>query len=275
MKRIQLSDHFKISTILLFSLPSIGMQIVDSTYQIADGYFISNYIGESAFAGENLIYPPLLIIMSLGLMFGSGASALLSKEMGEGHGERANRLMTMLIGILTGIGIVLAAVMFFLMPQVAGWVGASEDTMEHCIAYGRVLAVFMPFQMLSMAFHSLLIAAERPGLGLAVTIANAVLNILLDWIFVVGFGWGLEGAAVATGLAWVVSAVIPFVFFLRKSGKLYFARPAFDLKALGQTVYNGASEMVDSVAYAIVAVIFNLQLIRYFGDAGVEAYAVC
>ena len=275
MKRIQLSDHFKISTILLFSLPSIGMQIVDSTYQIADGYFISNYIGGSAFAAESLIYPPLLIIMSLGLMFGSGASALLSKEMGEGHGERANRLMTMLIGILTGIGIVLAAVMFFLMPQVAGWVGASEDTMEHCITYGRVLSVFMPFQMLSMAFHSLLITAERPGLGLAVTIANAVMNILLDWAFVAGFGWGMEGAALATGLAWVISAVIPFLFFLRKSGKLHFSRPAFDLKALGQTVYNGASEMVDSVAYAIVAVIFNLQLIRYFGDTGVEAYAVC
>ena len=275
MKRIQLSDHFTISTILRFSLPSIGMAIVDSTYQVADGYFISNYIGESAFAGENLIYPPLLIIMSLGLMFGSGASALLSKEMGEGHGERANRLMTMLIGILTGVGIVLAAAIFFLVPQVAGWVGASKDTMEHCIAYGRVLAVFMPFQMLSMAFHSLLIAAERPGLGLAVTIANAVLNILLDWAFVVGFGWGMKGAAAATGLSWVISAVIPFLFFLRKSGKLYFARPAFDLKALGQTVYNGASEMVDSVAYAIVAVIFNLQLIRYFGDAGVEAYAVC
>jgi len=195
--------------------------------------------------------------------------------MGEGHGERANRLMTMLIGILTGVGIVLAAAIFFLVPQVAGWVGASKDTMEHCIAYGRVLAVFMPFQMLSMAFHSLLIAAERPGLGLAVTIANAVLNILLDWAFVVGFGWGMKGAAAATGLSWVISAVIPFLFFLRKSGKLYFARPAFDLKALGQTVYNGASEMVDSVAYAIVAVIFNLQLIRYFGDAGVEAYAVC
>ncbi len=179
MKRIQLSDHFKISTILLFSLPSIGMQIVDNTYQIADGYFISNYIGGSAFAAESLIYPPLLIIMSLGLMFGSGASALLSKEMGEGHGERANRLMTMLIGILTGIGIVLAAVTFFLMPQVAGWVGASEDTMEHCITYGRVLSVFMPFQMLSLAFHSLLITAERPGLGLAVTIANAVMNLSL------------------------------------------------------------------------------------------------
>mgnify|MGYP002869746546 CR=1 FL=1 len=185
MKRIQLSDHFKVSTILLFSLPSIGMQIVDSTYQVVDGYFISNYIGESAFGAENLIYPPLLILMSLGLMFGSGASALLSKEMGEGHGERANQMMTMLTWVLTGAGIVLSTAMFFLMPQVARWVGASDDLLGNCIAYGRVLAIFMPFQMLSMAFHALLIAAERPALGLAVTISNALLNILLDWAFVV------------------------------------------------------------------------------------------
>lgn len=275
MKHIQLSEHFTCAKIMLFSLPSIGMEIVDSTYQVVDGYFISNYIGESAFGGENLIYPPLLIIMSIGLMFGSGASALLSKEMGEGHGKRANRLMTMLIGILTWIGIVLSAAMFFMMPQVARWVGASDDTLGYCIAYGRVLSFFMSFQMLSMAFHVLLITAERPGLGLTVTIANAALNILLDWTFVVEFGWGLEGAALATGLSWVVSAVIPFLFFLRKSGKLHFTQPTFDLKVLGQTIYNGASEMVDSMAYAVVAVIFNLQLIRYFGDAGVEAYAVC
>lgn len=161
------------------------MQIVDSTYQVVDGYFISNYIGESAFGAENLIYPPLLILMSLGLMFGSGASALLSKEMGEGHGERANQMMTMLTWVLTGAGIVLSTAMFFLMPQVARWVGASDDLLGNCIAYGRVLAIFMPFQMLSMAFHALLIAAERPALGLAVTISNALLNILLDWAFVV------------------------------------------------------------------------------------------
>ena len=89
MKRIQLSDHFKISTILLFALPSIGMQIVDNTYQVADGYFISNYISEAAFEAENLIFPALLIVMYVGLMFGTGASALISKELGEGRKEKA------------------------------------------------------------------------------------------------------------------------------------------------------------------------------------------
>ena len=275
MKRIQLSDHFKASTILLFALPSIGMQIVDSTYQVVDGYFISNYIGETAFGAENLIYPPLLIFMSLGIMFGTGASALLSKEIGKGNRERANQLMTMVIMALAAIGIVLSGAMYVLMPQISRWVGASDDMLECCIAYGHVLALFMPFQMLAMAFHPLLIAAERPKLGLAVTISSAGLNIMLDWAFLAGFGWGLGGAAFATGIACVISSIIPFVFFLKNKEGLRFTRPVSDLKALGQAAYNGVSEMVDSVAYAVVAVFFNLQLIRYFGDAGVEAYAVC
>ena len=274
MKHIQLSDHFKASTILLFSLPSIGMQIVDNTYQVADGYFISNYISEAAFEAENLIFPVLLIVMYVGLMFGTGASALISKELGEGRREKANSILSMVILVLVGSGILLSAALYLLLPSVARWVGASEALAPDCVTYGRVLAFFMPFQMLSMAFHPLLITAERPGLGLVTTIANAAANILLDWLFVAVFGWGMAGAAVATGVAWLVSAVIPFIYFLNPNHSLHFARPASDFGALGKTLYNGASEMVDGVSYAIGALIFNLQLLRWLGEDGVGAYAV-
>ena len=273
-KRIQLSDHFTISRILLFSLPSIGMQIVDNTYQVADGYFISNYIGEAAFEAENLIFPPLLIVMYVGLMFGTGASALISKELGEGRRERANRILSMATLVLAAVGLVLSAALYALLPNIARWVGASEALAPDCVTYGRMLAFFMPFQMLSMAFHPLLITAERPGLGLVATIANAVANILLDWAFVAGLSWGMRGAAVATGLAWLVSAAIPLAYFTNRKHTLRFARPLRDIVALGQTLYNGTSEMVDGVSYAIVALIFNLQLLRWLGEDGVGAYAV-
>lgn len=274
MRRIQLSDHFKCSTLLLFSLPSIGMQLVDNTYQIADGYFISNYIGERAFEAENLIYPPLLIVMYVGLMFGTGASALISKELGEGRQERARQLLSMAVSVLAVTGVLLSATLYLLLPTITRWVGASKEMAPDCITYGRVLAFFMPFQMLSMAFHPLLITAERPGLGLGTTIANAAANILLDWLLVAVLGQGMRGAAIATGLAWLVSAVIPFVFFVNKKHPLHFVRPCRDIRALGRTLYNGASEMLDAVSYAIVALIFNLQLIRWMGDDGVGAYAV-
>ncbi len=274
MGKIKLSDHFTIPRLLLFSLPSIGMQIVDNTYQVADGFFISNFVNETAFGAENMIFPPLMIVISIGLMFGGGASALLSSEMGKGNTERANRLLTATIAALVAVGVVASALLFFLMPWVTRLVGAGENMAHYCIDYGRILAIFMPLAMLAMAFHPLLITAERPGLGLIVSIANAVVNIVLDWLFLAVFGWGIKGAALATALAWTASAGIPFAYFLRGEGKLHFSRLELDWKALGQTVYNGASEMVDSVAYAVVAVVFNLQLIRYIGEAGVEAYAV-
>ncbi len=274
MKHIQLSDHFKISTIALFSLPSIGMQLVDNTYQVADGFFISNYIGEAAFEAENLIFPALLIVMYVGLMFGTGASALISRELGEGRREQASRILSMTVAVLAAASVLLSASLFFLMPAVARWVGASDVLVRDCVTYGRVLACFMPFQMLSMAFHPLLITAERPDLGLVTTIANALVNILLDWAFVAGFRWGMRGAAVATGIAWLISAVIPFVYFTNRKHTLHFTRPASDLGALGKTLYNGASEMVDGVSYAVVALIFNLQMLRYLGENGVGAYAV-
>ena len=274
MKRIQLSEHFTMKKMLLFALPSIGMQLVDSTYQIADGFFISNFIGEAAFEAENLIFPALLIVMSVGLMFGTGASALIAKELGEGRAEKANRLLSMIIAILAAVGVLLSVALYLLVPTIARWVGASEAMMPGCITYGRVLAFFMPFQMLSMAFHPLLITAERPGLGLATTISNAVANILLDWLFVAGFGWGMRGAAIATGLAWAISAVIPMVYFFNPKHPLHFVRPDMDIRALGKSLYNGASEMVDAISYAVVALIFNLRLLHFLGDDGVGAYAV-
>ncbi len=274
MRRIQLSDHFTLSTILLFSLPSIGMQIVDNTYQVADGYFISNYIGEAAFEAENLIFPPLMIVTCVGLMFGTGASALISKELGEGRRKKANEILSMAVSVLLVLGVLLSVALYFLLPSIARWVGASETLAPDCVIYGRVLAFFVPFQMLSMAFHPLLITAERPGLGLVTTIANAIANIILDWAFVAGFGWGMKGAAVATGLAWTISAVIPLVYFANQKHSLHLTRPTLIPGDLGQTMYNGASEMVDAVAYAIIALIYNLQMIRYLGESGVGAYAV-
>lgn len=274
MRKIRISDHFTISTILLFALPSIGMQIVDNTYQIADGYFISNYISEAAFEAENLIFPVLIVVMSVGLMFGTGASAFISKELGEGRNERANQLLSMVVASLAVVGVLLSVVLYILLPSVTRWVGASEEMIPDCITYGRILAIFMPFQMLSMAFHPLLITAERPGLGLATTISNAAVNIALDWLFVAQFRWGMRGAAIATGSAWVISAIIPMFYFFNQKNSLHFAKPCWDIRAFGSTLYNGASEMADAVSYAAVAVIFNLQLMRLLGGDGVGAYAV-
>ena len=274
MRKIQISDHFDAAAILLFALPSIGMQLVDNTYQVADGYFISNYIGSAAFEAENLIFPPMVVVMGLGLMFGSGAAAVVSHSLGEGDGEKANRQLTLTACVLAALGTLVAMLLFFLMPWVARIVGAPEALVPYCVEYGRILAVCMPFQMLNSAFHPLLITANRPGLGLLVSILNAAVNIVLDWLAVAVLGWGLRGAAMATGLAWIVSAAVPLIWFSNRRHDLHFGAFRWNGRDLGQTCYNGASEMVDAVSYALIAMLFNGQLLKYAGEGGVGAYAV-
>ncbi len=274
LKKIQLSDHFTASKLLLFSLPSIGMQLVDNTYQVADGYFISNYIGPSAFAAENLVFPPMVVVMGVGMMFGSGASALIAHTLGEGDGEKANRQLSLTVGMLAIFGALVSALLFMLMPWISRAVGAPENLVPYCVEYGRILAVCMPFQMLNSAFHPLLITADRPGLGLWVSILNATVNILLDWVAVALLGWGLRGAALATGLAWVISALVPLVWFAGKKRNLRYGPFRWNGRDLWKTLYNGASEMMDCVSYALIATLFNSQLLRYAGEGGVDAYAV-
>ena len=267
-------QHFTWSSLLLFSLPSIGMQLVDNTYPMADGYFISNYIGTSAFAAENIIFPPIVILISTGLMFGNGTSALASYYLGRKEPHKANQLFTSMTVLLFMLGLVFSAGLYVFVPSIARFLGVPENMIRSCAEYGKVLAVFMPFQMLNMSFQPMLIAADRPGLGLVVSVVNAILNIFLDWLMVAVLRRGLFGAALATGIAWFFSAFIPFVYFFRKNAKLHFTDMSFDFRNMFTAAYNGSSEMIDSVAYAIVAMLFNSQLLRYSGENGVASYAV-
>ena len=267
-------QHFTWSSLLLFSLPSIGMQLVDNTYPMADGYFISNYIGTSAFAAENIIFPPIVILTSTGLMFGNGTSALASYNLGRKEPHKANQLFTSMTVLLFMLGLILSVGLYVFVPSIARYLGAPENMIRSCAEYGKVLAVFMPFQMLNMSFQPMLIAADRPGLGLVVSVVNAILNIFLDWLMVAVLRRGLFGAALATGIAWFFSAVIPFMYFFRKTSLLHFTDISFDFRNMFKAAYNGSSEMIDSVAYAIVAMLFNSQLLRYSGENGVASYAV-
>lgn len=266
--------HTTWQALLLFALPSIGMQLVDNTYQAADGYFISNYIGSAAFAAENIIFPPIVILTSTGLMFGNGTSALASYYLGQKDSHRANQLFTSMTLLLFLLGLIFSSALYILIPSIARFLGAPENMIPSCAEYGRVLAVFMPLQMVSMSFQPLLVAAENPGLGLVVSVVNALLNIFLDWFMVAFMREGLFGAALATGIAWFFSAFIPFMYFFRKTSILHFTDISFDFPNMIKAVYNGSSEMIDSVAYAIVAMLFNSQLLKYAGENGVASYAV-
>lgn len=272
---IQLSDHFTYRRLLRFVWPPITMMIFTSIYGVVDGFFISNYVGKIPFAAVNLIMPFLMILGALGFMLGAGGSALVSKTLGEGNKEKANQIFSMLVlvGIITGVILAVIGIMF--LKPIAIFLGAEGEIIHYCVVYGRIIMIALPAFMLQNMFQSFLVTAERPELGLVMTVLAGVTNIVLDALFMGAFAWGTVGAAWATAISQFVGGVAPFFFFLKpKRSLLRLTKPVFDGKALLKTCTNGSSELVTNISMSAVSMLYNFQLLKYAGENGVAAYGV-
>ena len=273
--KIQLSDHFTIRKLLRFVLPSIVMMVFTSIYGVVDGLFVSNFVGKTPFAAINLVMPFLMILGGFGFMIGTGGSALVAKTMGAGDDETANRYFSMLIKLTLGSGLVLSILGVALMEPISRLLGATDAMLTDCVRYGRVVLAFNAAFMLQNVFQAFLIAAEKPKLGLYATVAAGVTNMALDALFIAGFGWGVEGAALATGLSQCVGGVFPLIYFARpNTSRLRLVRARIEWRAMGQACFNGASELMSNISGSLVSMLYNFQLLRFAGENGVAAYGV-
>lgn len=273
--KIQLSDHFTTPRLLRFVFPSIIMMIFTSIYGVIDGLFVSNYVGKTPFAAVNLIMPFLMIMGTVGFMFGTGGSAVVSQALGEGKPDKANQYFSMMVYIVIGSGIVLTLVGLLFLRPIAVAFGASGEMLDNCVVYGRIILCTLTAFMLQNVFQSFLITAERPQLGLAVTVAAGVANMLLDFIFVAVFRWGIVGAAAATAASQLIGGVVPLMYFLRpNTSKLHLVKTKLNAHILGKTCINGSSELMTNISMSLVNILYNFQLMHYIGEDGVAAYGI-
>ena len=273
---IKLSDHFDYKRLLRFALPSIIMMIFTSIYGVVDGLFVSNFAGKTAFAAINLVMPFIMVLGGIGFMIGTGGTALVSKTLGEGRQEEANRYFSMMILFTALLGVLLSVTGVVFMRPVALFLGATPEMLKDCVRYGRIVNAFTAAFMLQNVFQSFLIAAEKPKLGLFVTVAAGLTNAALDALFIVGFQWGLAGAALATGIGQMVGGVLPLIYFLRTNGSLLQLekKPSLEIKPILKACGNGSSEMMSNIATSLVSMLYNFQLLKYIGEDGVSAYGV-
>ena len=272
---IRLSDHFSYSKLLRFTLPSICMMVFTSIYGVVDGLFVSNFAGKTPFAAVNLVMPFIMILGGMGFMIGTGGTALVSKLMGEGKKDEANSTFSMMVLFTLLLGIVLSAVGFLTMRPVSYFLGATDAMIDDCVLYGRIVTGFTFAFMLQNVFQSFFIAAEKPRLGLIVTVAAGVTNMVLDALFIAVFNWGVAGAAIATGLSQCVGGVLPLIYFLRPNDSLLRMRPtSLRLRPILQACGNGSSELMSNISSSLVGMLYNFQLMRLIGEDGVSAYGV-
>lgn len=273
--KIQLSDHFTYKRLLRFTFPSIVMMIFTSIYGVVDGFFVSNFVGKTPFAAVNFIMPFLMILGAVGFMFGTGGSAIIAITMGAGDRERANRLFSLFVYVSIISGIVIALLGIVFIRPVAAVLGAEGAMLDQCVLYGRIILAALPAFILQYEFQSFFITAEKPQLGLAVTVAAGLTNIILDAVLVGCFRWGLVGAAAATAFSQLVGGIFPVVYFWRPNTSiLRLVKTKFDAGSLVKACTNGSSELMSNISMSLVSMLYNVQLMKYAGEDGVAAYGV-
>jgi putative MATE family efflux protein len=273
--KISLFEHFTYKKLLKFTFPSIIMMIFTSIYGVVDGFFVSNFVGKTPFAAVNFIMPFLMILGGVGFMFGTGGSALVSKTMGEGEPRKAKEYFSLLVYVSAVCGVVIGVLGIVFVRPVAALLGAEGEMLDNCVLYGRIILLALPALMLQYEFQSFFVTAGKPQLGLAVTVAAGVANMVLDWLLVAVFSLGLQGAAIATAVSQCIGGLIPLLYFARRnSSLLQLVEAKLDKKALLQTCANGSSELMSNISMSIVGMLYNAQLLRYAGENGVAAYGV-
>ena len=274
---IRLSDHFSYGRLLRFTLPSIAMMIFTSIYSVVDGFFVSNFAGKTPFAAVNLIMPFLMVVSTVGFMFGTGGTAIVAKVLGEGDRDRANRYFSLFTYVAFGLGALFSVLGILFIRPIARLLGAEGALLENCVVYARINLAATPFFILQLLFQSFFITAEKPQLGLAVTISSGVTNMVLDAVLVtlLPLPFKLTGAAIATAMSQAVGGVVPLFYFFRKNSSiLQLGKTSYEGKAVLRACTNGSSEFMSNISMSIVGMLYNIQLMKYAGENGIAAYGV-
>lgn len=275
MNNNRLSQNFNAYTLIKFTFPTTIMLIFMSLYQMVDGIFVANFVGENALSALNIVYPVPSVVIAISIMLATGGSAIIAKNMGEKKGQEAKENFSLIIltGFIMGI-VFLILGLLFLEPLIY-MLGATEKLYQYCYDYLLILVLTAPLAVFQMLFQIFFVTAGKPHLGLIMTIVGGCVNIVFDYIFIKICGWGVTGAAVATAMGYAIPAIGGLLYFsANRKGSLYFVKPVFRKRVLFYTCTNGSSEMVNNIAASIITFLFNILMLKYAGENGVAAITV-
>ena len=271
---IQISKQFTLTGLLRFSLPTIVMLILSSVYTTVDGIFISRFVGSDALSALNIVVPLEYFMYGVAIMFGSGSSAIIGRKLGEGKTSEAKENFTLITIVALITGAVFTMLVRTCITQIAGILGASERLMPLCLEYGKILFSFIVLHIIQVMYNTLFVTAGKPNLALAVTVICGLMNICLDYLFIVVFHMGIAGAAWGTVISRTFGGIFPILYFLINRKGLCYVRPERDRKVIMYTMTNGSSEMVGNLATAITTFLFNISMMKLVGEDGVAAISI-
>lgn len=252
-----------------FAIPAIISMLVSALYNIVDQIFIGQGVGMLGNAATNVAFPVTTIATALALLLGIGGASNYNLEMGAGREKKASSIAGTALSTLVITGVILAvAVLLFLRPLLSLF-GATTDVMPYAVDYLGITAVGLPFYALSIGGNHIVRADRSPTYSMTCVLTGAIINTILDPLFIFGFGWGIKGAAWATVIGQVVSGILVIIYF-GKFRKMYLEmsmlKPSSEcLKAI---ISLGMASCINQIAMAVVQIVLNNSL-RYYGGLSV------
>lgn len=265
------NKEINIKNMLFFTIPTMIRMIFVSMYTIVDGIVVSNFVGSLGLSAINIVYPVLNIAMAMAFMLAAGSNAIIGKKLGEGKTHEANSFMSLTVILNISIIILFTAVFLCFDEQVYRMLGSDDELLPYCVEYGTILVIGGPVWVMQVLFQSYLVTADRPKLGLGLSIGAGVLNIVLDIILVGVLDFGIAGAAVASVAGMVIGGLVPLAVFFNKKNLIHFEKPVWKGREVLKAMGNGSSEMVSNLASAVTTALFNLQMMALIGEKGVAA----
>ena len=252
-----------------FAIPAIISMLVSAMYNIVDQIFIGQGVGMLGNAATNVAFPVTTIATALALLLGIGGASNYNLEMGAGREKKASGIAGTALSSLVISGAVLCVIVLLFLKPLLTLFGATKDVMPYAVDYTGITALGLPFYILSVGGNHVVRADRSPTYSMACVTAGAVINTILDPLFIFGFGWGIKGAAWATVIGQVVSGILVVVYFW-KFRKMYLEKsmlkPKFSyLKAVAAL---GLASCINQIAMALVQIVLN-NILRYYGAASI------
>lgn len=269
-----IGQDFKFFSLIRFVLPTIVMMVFLSLYSIVDGVFIARFLGTDSLSAQNIVWPVGSLELALGIMLASGGSAIVARKLGEGRRDEARRDFSFLALVTVLAAAAMMAVGTVFLEPICRALGATDLLLEDAKTYLQVMLYFAPAMMLQALFQTFFVTAGQPAIGLTVTVLGGVTNGVLDYLLMGPLGLGMAGAAMASGFGQCIPAIVGLVYFALSRGDLRFVRPRASLRLLGESCFNGSSEMVTNLSNAVITFLFNIILLDLAGEDGVAAIAV-
>lgn len=262
------------ASLLRFAFPTIVMMVFMGLYTIVDTIFVVRFVSTDALSAINIVCPVINLTVGLGTMIAAGGSAVVSRKMGAGLEQEAKEDFTLLVLAAAGIGAAILICGTLWLNPILLALGASECLLPYCRDYLGLLLLFLPANVIQTVYANLFVTAGKPGLGFGLSVLAGLANILLDYIFIVPGGMEIRGAALGTGLGYLIPAAAGTVFFFRNRGALSFVKPRWRGALLTESCLNGSSEMVGQLAAALTTFLFNLTMMERLGEDGVAAVTI-